>query len=75
MGETTVRWLIKVPKMPEDKDRKPPLTRAEIEVILRIEREHAALLLRLKQAILAGDSLLEHQLAREVVGLPKEITQ
>ena len=51
------------------------MTRAEIETILRVEREHAALLLRLKQAILAGDTMLEHQLAREVVGLPKEVTQ
>ena len=70
-----LRWLMGDEDAQKDKDRRPPLTRAEIEAILRIEREHAALLLRLKQAILAGDTMLEHQLAREVVGLPKEVTQ
>ena len=54
---------------------KPPLSRADIEEIMRIDREHAALLVRLKEAILAGDTLLEHELAREIVGLPKEVAQ
>ena len=58
---------------PEDK--KPALTRADIETILEIGRERKALLFRLKQAILNGDSLLEHEVARELVGLPKETTQ
>lgn len=56
-------------------DEKPPITRAQMETILRTGRERAELLYRLKQAILAGDMLLEHQLAREVCGLPKEVTQ
>jgi hypothetical protein len=52
-----------------------PLSRAELDAIMQVVRERAVLLLRLKEAILNGDSLLEHQLAREVVGLPKEVTQ
>jgi hypothetical protein len=60
-------------KPPEDK--KPPLSRADMETIIRIGRERAVLLARLKEAILTGDGLLEHQLARELVGLPKEATQ
>jgi hypothetical protein len=60
---------------PEDKAKKPPLSRADIETIMRVGRERAALLYRLKEAILNGDSLLERQLAREIVGLPKEVAQ
>jgi hypothetical protein len=62
-------------KPPEDNREKPALTRADIEAIMRIDREHAQRLHRLKQAILDGDTLLERALAREIVGLPKEITQ
>jgi len=53
----------------------PPLSRADIETILEVERQRAEKLRQLKAAILNGDSLLEHQLAREVVGLPKEREQ
>jgi hypothetical protein len=62
-------------KPPEDNREKPALTRADIEAIMRIDRERAALLYRLKQAILDGDMPLERALAREIVGLPKEVTQ
>jgi hypothetical protein len=57
-----------------DKDRSP-LTRADIEAIMQIQRKHVTLLFRLKEAILTGDSLLEHEVARELVGLPKETPQ
>lgn len=60
-------------KPPED--QKPALTRSDVETLLEIGQRRAALLYRLKQAILAGDEALERQLAREVVGLPKEIAQ
>lgn len=59
----------------KDEPDKLPLTRSDIDTILRIGQERAALLFQLKQAILAGDTLLEHQIAREVCGLPKEVTQ
>jgi hypothetical protein len=61
--------------MKKPEDDKPPLTRADVEAILEIERQRAEKLRQLKAAILNGDSLLEHQLAREVVGLPKEREQ
>ena len=60
--------------MPGDKHDNPPLSRTDIETIMRIDREHAERLLRLKQAILDGDAPLEHQIARELVGLPREPT-
>jgi hypothetical protein len=62
-------------KGPHDKPDKLPLTRADVETILEIERKRAALVEQLKQSILNGDSILEHQLAREVCGLPKETMQ
>jgi hypothetical protein len=59
---------------PEEQKR-PALTRADIETIMRLDREHAQRLHQLKQAILDGDTLLEHALAREIARLPKEATQ
>ena len=56
------------------KNEKLPLTRADVEIILEIERKRAILIERLKQSILDGDSRLEHALARQVCGLPKETT-
>lgn len=57
-----------------EKAEKSLLTREDIEAILDVGRQRAAILYRLKQAILDGDSALEHAIAREVCGLPKETT-
>ena len=53
----------------DTKDQKPALTRADIETILQIERERAALMHRLKEAVLGKDTSATLALAREVVGL------
>jgi hypothetical protein len=60
-------------KGPEEK--RPTLTRDDIATITEINRQHVRLLERLKEAILDGDSLEEHAVARELVGLPKETAQ
>jgi hypothetical protein len=60
---------------PEEKRDKPPITRAEAQTMLEIAMQRRALMLRLRQAILAGDTLLEHQIARELTGLPEETKQ
>jgi hypothetical protein len=64
-----------VSKEPEHKDEKKPLTRADVETILETGAHRKALLDRLRAAILAGNTLLEHEIARELAGLPKEIPQ
>jgi hypothetical protein len=50
----------------------PDVTYADIDRFVRIAKADAERRLRLKQAILNGDSKLEHALAREVCGLPPE---
>jgi hypothetical protein len=64
-----------VSRKPEDKDEKLPLTRADVQSILEIGAHRKALLERLRAAILSGDTLLEHEVARELAGLPNEIAQ
>jgi len=54
---------------------KPPLTHAEVEVIIEVARYRVRLLYELKQAILDGDNDREHAIARELCGLPKEAAQ
>ena len=58
--------------MKEAKDEKQPLSRSDAETILEIGAHRKALLERLRAAILAGDTLLEHEIARELAGLPRE---
>jgi hypothetical protein len=50
------------------------LTLADVEAITRIAREHAALVRKLKEALIAGDILGALRLARQVCGLPDEVT-
>jgi hypothetical protein len=61
--------------MSKENDEKNPITRADVQAILEIGAHRKALLERLRAAILTGDTLLEHEIARELAGLPKEITQ
>lgn len=56
-------------------EEKLPLSLEDVRTILDVARRRAALVAQLKQAILNGDTILEHELAREVCGLPKETTQ
>jgi hypothetical protein len=49
-----------------------PITPADIRTVLAIGAHRKALLERLRAAILTGDARREHELARELAGLPKE---
>ena len=60
---------------PRDNADKPSLTRTDVQAIIEIGAHRKALLERLRAAIRAGDTLLEHEIARELAGLPKEATQ
>lgn len=51
------------------------MTRLDVERVLAIARREGEIVLKLKEAVLNGDALLEHQLVRELCGLPKETRQ
>jgi hypothetical protein len=58
------------------KDDKPPaITPHQARLILEIGEKRRVLLVRLKAAILDGDSRAEHAIARELVGLPPDPAQ
>jgi hypothetical protein len=58
------------------KDDKPPaITPHQARTILEIGEKRRMLLVRLKAAILDGDSRAEHAIARELVGLPPDPAQ
>jgi hypothetical protein len=57
------------------KPEKVPITRIDAQTILELGLHRKKLLERLRKAILAGDQLLEHQIARELAGLPEETKQ
>jgi hypothetical protein len=62
-------------KEPKDKGEKPPPTRTDVQTIIEIGAHRKALLERLRAAIMTGDTLLEHEIACELAGLPKEVPQ
>jgi hypothetical protein len=58
------------------KDEKTPaITSHQARTILEIGEKRRILLVRLKAAILDGDSRAEHAIARELVGLPPDPAQ
>jgi hypothetical protein len=52
-----------------DEKKKPPMTREDILVIMKIGEERQALMKRLKDAVVGRDTELTLALAREVVGV------
>jgi hypothetical protein len=57
---------------PKNDDQKAPLTKADIETIIRIADRRVQLMAKLKEAIEHGDMLRQYEVARELVGLPPE---
>jgi hypothetical protein len=58
------------------KDDKPPaISPHQARTMLEIGEKRRQLLVRLKTAILDGDSRAEHAIARELVGLPPDPAQ
>ena len=56
-------------------DKTPAITPHQARTILEIGERRRMLLVRLKAAILDGDSRAEHAIARELVGLPPDPAQ
>jgi hypothetical protein len=61
--------------MVEPKSTSHLLTDDDLDVVLKIARNRAALMMRLKEALVKGDDAASLALAREACGLePKEVT-
>jgi hypothetical protein len=56
-------------------EKSPAVTPHQARTILEIGERRRMLLVRLKAAILDGDSRAEHAIARELVGLPPDPAQ